>query len=210
MMFRRTLLAAVASVSFAGLANAAAVTGQISLGGFVQAVGATSIQNATGLNFANANGTGNAVGTNGTLAFFGAGTGSFASLGSCANSTGCGSISDIVNLATQGAMSNFLTLNTGSGGPTVAFDLGSITLVDRSSSPYLDVTATGTIRFTGFDATPGTFFFSAQGDQIVSFSATTLAAGINTPEPASLAILGGSLAALGLVRRRRRARAESP
>ena len=44
--------------------------------------------------------------------------------------------------------------------------------------------------------------FTAQGNTITSFSATTLA--VATPEPASLAVLGGSLAAFGLLRRRKR------
>ena len=63
-------------------------------------------------------------------------------------------------------------------------------------------TANGTINYTGFDATAGQFILTAQGNNIVSFSATTLSAATATPEPASLAVLGASLAGLDLIRRK--------
>ncbi|RYF16176.1 MAG: PEP-CTERM sorting domain-containing protein [Oxalobacteraceae bacterium] len=63
--------------------------------------------------------------------------------------------------------------------------------------------ANGFINYSGFDRTAGTFNLTAQGDNITSFSATTLAAATSVPEPSSMAILGASLAAIGLIRRKK-------
>ena len=200
MKLRFTLMAAVACVAISGAANAVPITGQISLNGFAQAVGSTGMGAATGISFANAGGT-SVTGTSGLLSNYGAGSGSFASLGSCASvTTGCGTIQNIASFTATGGISQFLTLAT-TNGSTISFDLTSITDVVRPGSDQIGFLANGFINYSGFDRTAGTFSLTAQGDNITSFSATTLAA--NVAEPTSMAVLGGSLAAIGLIRRKK-------
>ncbi len=210
MNVRNTVIAAAAALglSTAG-AYAVPVTGQISLGGFAQANGSVGMGGATGISFANAAGT-SVTGTSGVLTSFGAGSGAFSALGACSStSTGCGTIKDIASFAsiptsgTTPAISSFLTLSSGTG-PTVTFDLNSLTSVTRNQDAVggsLTFTAAGTINYTGYDPTAGQFILTAQGNNIVSFSATTLSTAV--PEPMSLALLGGSLAAVGLIRRKK-------
>ena len=195
-------MAAVACVTMAAAANAVPVSGQISLNGYAQAIGSVGMGAATGISFADASGT-SLSGNSGQLSSYGAGSGSFASLGACASTTGCGTIQNISSFASQGALSGFLTLAT-TNGSTVSFDLTSITNVTRPGSNQIGFTANGFINYTGFDRTAGTFNLTAQGDNITSFSATTLAASATSvPEPASMALLGGSLAVIGMIRRKK-------
>ncbi len=196
-MFRTTLMAAAAILGVATSALAAPVTGQISLNGYAAATGATGFAAATGIDFV-AGPSGSLGPAAGTLTSYGAGSGSFAALGGCSNGA-CGTIKDLGNFTS--AVSGFLTL---ASAPTVTFDITSFVAVDRSAATNtLSFVANGIIHYAGLDDTVGQFTLSAQGNQINTFSATTLSAATATPEPASLAILGGSLAALGLLRRKK-------
>ena len=202
MKLRTLLTAAALSIGLIGAASAMPVTGQISIAGYVEAIGSTGMGAATGLDFVQgANGTAS-PGTAGGITSFGAGTGSFTGL-ACADVGGaCGSIKDIASFTTSPPIAGFLTLT--SGATTITFDLNSITGITHgmdATGGSVTLTATGLIHFTGLDNTAGVFTLTAQGNMLTSFSATTLAAA--TPEPASLAILGGSLAALGLLRRKK-------
>lgn len=194
------LVLAVASIP----AAASPVTGYISIGGFAES-NTGSMATATGVPFSDAAGT-SVSGTSGSLNSFGSGTLSFAALGNCAStSTGCGTIKDITNLASQGPLTAFFTLNTGT--PTaVSFDLTSIGNITHPAGGFLNFAALGTINFTGYDSTPGVFAFSAQGNNIVTFSGTLMATPQTSPvpEPGSFLLLSTPtlLLAFGRVRRR--------
>lgn len=193
----------IAAASFLGMSTAALavpVTGQISFAGYAAAIGSVGMGAATGIDFVQgATGSVN-PGTAGGLTSFGAGSGSFAGL-SCANvGGGCGSIKDLLTFS-GGPITSFLTLNTGTS-TAVSFDLASITVVTRDAGTNsINLRATGTINYTGLDSTAGTFFLTAQGDNVTSFSATTLATVV--PEPVSVALLGASLAVVGLIGRKK-------
>ncbi len=199
--FKLGLTAAAACVVMAAAAQAIPVSGQISLGGYAAAVGSVGMAAATGLDFVANGSAGLSPGTAGGITSFGAGSGSFSGFACASLGGSCGSIKDLASFST-GPLSSFLTLANGS--TTVSFDLASLSVTSRDfGSNTISLTATGVINETGYSATAGTFILTAQGDSITSFSATTLAAANNIPEPASLAILGGSLAAIGLVRRKK-------
>ena len=202
MNLRTTLMAAVASVGLVAAANAAPITAgsSIDLNGYVQANGASTLNMATSLDFVTGSGGAASVGTAGTLSSYSSGTGAFAGI-TCSTGS-CGAIKDIASLAVGAqSITTFLSLTGGSNASAITFNLSNITGINRTNTNFLSFTASGTLTYDGFDPTPGVFFFSAQGNRITSFSGTTLS--VATPEPASLAILGGSLAALGLIRRRK-------
>lgn len=85
------------------------------------------------------------------------------------------------------------------------FDLDASTIVLQNSN-FLLITGTGTIYGNGFDATPGTWSFTAQSPDangVFSFSAGSAAQGV--PDGGTtVALLGVSLAGLGLLRRKLR------
>ena len=210
-----TSLLAVVVLAFAvRTADAAPIVGGISLGGFVEAIGSVGLGAATGLDFVQGGAGGASSGTQGGITSFGAGSGSFAGL-SCSNmGGGCGTIQDIADFTSARPVANFLTLLAGTS--VISFDLASYGSITRDpASNSLAFSATGTLHYTGFDSTQGTFVLTAQGDNITSFSAITQTSSTGAiaiaatstpavtpiPEPATLALVGGLLAALVPVRR---------
>jgi len=127
---------------------------------------------------------------------------------------GCGSIAPATagafdysiassSFAPVSAVYNSL-LVAANNGLTFSFDLATITNVIESSSS-LAINGNGTMHLTGFDSTPGSFFFSTQGPNapvVVSFSSTSLAAAV--PEPGSFVLLVSAVLSLMLIVRRRR------
>lgn len=198
-MRKRVVGAALfACMVYSSQASAAPVIGQISFGGYADPVGSTAMGSATGISFADATGS-SVAGTSGLLSTYGGGTGSFAALGFCGSTTtGCGTIKDIANFATQGPLTDFLSFLT--GGPAVSFDLTSISdlsHITNDAGGSVTFKALGVLNFTGYDSTPGAILLTAQGNNITSFSATALAAEVSAvPELSTWAMM---LLGLGLV-----------
>lgn len=196
------LLATGAALALTTQANAQSVTGQISVNGSATPVGSTNMGSATGIDFVSAGSPSGTIspGTAGTLSFFGSGTGSFASLGSCF-SANCGTIQDILNFASfpSAGINSFLTLNTGVGGPAVSFDLSSLGTITRNGD-QLGLTGSGFFNFTGLQRTAGIFSLTAQGNNVTSFSASVAA----VPEPATWAMMLMGFGMVGAAMRYRR------
>ncbi len=196
-------LAASAAICVSSSAQAAPLIAgsSIDLAGYVQALGSTTLNNATGLDFVSGPGGAASPGVAGTVATYGSGTGSLAGF-SCSGAS-CGTISDILNLVTGAqSITNFFNLTGGNNSSPIAFDLTGITSINRSDPNFLTFSATGNIRYDGFDPTPAIFLFSAQGTTATSFSATTIAASA-VPEPTTWAMMLLGLGGVGVAMRRR-------
>lgn len=202
--FSICLAASVAALALAPAAQAAPTItpgSSIDLTGYVRANGGSNLGGATSLDFVSGPGAAASPGVAGVVSTFGSGTGTFAGL--MCTSGSCGAIQDISDLmvGTQ-TINSFLSLFGGNAGSPINFDLTGITSIGRSNPNFLTVSATGNIRYDGFDSTPATFLFSAQGGKATSFSATTLAGGV--PEPATWALMILGFGAVGYSMRSRR------
>lgn len=70
----------------------------------------------------------------------------------------------------------------------------------------MSFTALGNLRLVGFDPTPGSFFFTAQGNNITSFSSALVADPVtpSVPEPATWAMMIVGFGLVGGAMRRRK------
>ncbi|MDT7950842.1 MAG: PEP-CTERM sorting domain-containing protein [Acetobacteraceae bacterium] len=200
MRINTVVLAAVAAIGFSPMAMAVPFTGQLSITTFgaVTTPTTVTVDQASGISFApNLNST-----VSQTLAATQGGIQSFTSTNATiGNGTG-GTINDIANFSTYSTGTLF-TLSDG-----LTFTLNAPLDITRTAASsrslaQLGISGTGTFSGDGFDATAGVFTITTQGTQATLNLASGSGTASAVPEPMSIALLGGSLTALGLVRRRR-------
>jgi hypothetical protein len=205
---RRALGAAVAATALFVLsavpspANAAFITGEISLSGFDN----LNLPGGT-ITFTGANATDTAAETGNFLAL-GTGAGvTFRNTGSSINFNSPTAFTTGSNLTCASGNAGCMWLAT-NGVTTASFSLTTQTVIPDLVHQTLTILGTGVAALSGFDNTPGTFSLTAQTTQglttNLTFSATTAA----VPGPIVGAGLPGLVAACGgllaLARRRHR------
>lgn len=84
-------------------------------------------------------------------------------------------------------------------GSTYSFDLNSIN-IEFQSNNFLNLFGEGVLHATGYDATPGNWFYSSQ-DGGTAFSAESSPAPV--PEPGTVMLLGAGLFGLAIYGKRR-------
>lgn len=167
-------------------AHAIPIVGQIDIAGGGKVTGGTDLDDATGLDFNPAGG-----GT-GSFSVVG-GTGSFAG-----QVGGTGTIKDFVFAPFGGTILSFWTLTSGD----FSFDLETVVIADQDED-FLNLEGTGTIHGVGFDDTDGDWTLTAtNASETVKFAFGSSTFG--APEPATMALIGTGLLALGLGSRRRK------